>query len=170
MTTSSLLFRLPGSLGVLEITAEALAHFDANKQRRCTSREAGGQLFAVFDDKHFMRIMEATGPRRTDRRSLFGYEPDRVAEKAEIADYFARGLHFVGDWHTHRQAVPRPSATDERSMRDLVRNSYHDLPGFIMVIVGQKEFPEGIYVSFHSRAASSQLIMVDEVGGDAGGC
>lgn len=157
MINSSLFFRLPSSFGVLELAPEVLAHFEANKQRRCFSREAGGQLFATFNKPSAIKIVKATGPRLTDQRSVFGYEPDRAAEKIEIWENYAQGFHFVGDWHTHRQKVPMPSSTDNSSMSDMVQQSSHDLPGFIMVIVGQARFPEGLYISFHSRVRSVQL-------------
>lgn len=156
-----LVYQLPGSLGILELSEDVLAHFEANKQRGWLSCEAGGQLFAKIDDSGGgIRVLGVTGPRPTDRRSVFGYVPDRAAERAEIFEYYSRGLHFVGDWHTHRQPKPLPSSTDQASMRDMVRQSAHDLAGFIMIIVGQGNFPDGLYVSFHSETTSHQLVLV----------
>ena len=157
MISSSLRFQLPFASGILELTPQALTHFDRYKQNKRWSREAGGQLFATFDEPSLIKVVDVTGPRKSDRRSVFGFEPDRVAEKREIAEFFERGLHFIGDWHTHPQSIPSPSSTDERSMREMVKSSSHNLPGFIMVIVGQAEFPQGIHVSFHSRVESIHL-------------
>jgi len=160
--TTSLRFRLPAELGILEITPEVLEHFNAHKQRRLLSREAGGQLFATFAEAPAMNILEATGPRPTDKRSPYNYEPDRIPERAEIKDRYARGLHFVGDWHTHRQERPSPSRTDEHNIRELVRFSSHDLAGFVLIIIGRAAFPEGMYVSFHSKTEGTRLIPVKE--------
>lgn len=88
---------------------------------------------------------------------MLNYEPDRIAEKAEITERFARNLHFIGDWHTHRQWLPKPSGTDEHSIDELVRFSSHDLEGFILVVVGQAPVPDGLYVSFHSKTRSTVL-------------
>lgn len=115
-------------------------------------------MFASFDDPSVTMVSEITGPRDTDKRSMYNYEPDRIAEKAEIRDRFARGLHFVGDWHTHRQRIPKPSGTDEHSIRELVRFSSHDLAGFVLVVVGQAPFPDGLHVSFHSKKGSTVLV------------
>ncbi|WP_340676199.1 Mov34/MPN/PAD-1 family protein [Paraperlucidibaca sp.] len=159
---TSLIYQLPDSLGLLELSESVLAHFEANKQRNRMSCEAGGQLFAQIDNPgKRIKVVDATGPRSTDRRSIFGYVPDRVAEREEIFDSYSRGLHFVGDWHTHRQLQPLPSATDNASMREMVMQSAHDLSGFIMVIVGQACFPGGLCVSFHSKAMSHQLVLVN---------
>jgi integrative and conjugative element protein (TIGR02256 family) len=154
----SLVFRLPTGLGSLELSPQVLQHLDANRQRRLLSREAGGQLFATFEDPSIMNVVDATGPRPTDRRSLYNYQPDRIAEKAEIRDRYARGLHYMGDWHTHRQKRPTPSPTDEHNINELVRLSSHDLAGFILVIVGQASFPDGLHVSFHSKTNAIRLL------------
>lgn len=157
MTASDLAYLLPGDFGTLVIEPDVLALFAAHKQCKWLSREAGGQLFATFNDAKVTRIVEATGPRASDKRSLFGYRPNRLAEKLEIADRFAKGFHFIGDWHTHYQKLPEPSPTDEQSMRDLVRLSKHGLAGFVLIVVGQVTFPEGLHVSFHSPTATIRL-------------
>jgi hypothetical protein len=60
--------------------------------------------------------VEATGPRRTDRRTRTSSVPDRRAEQREIDDRFRRGLHFLGDWHTHPKNIPHPSGPDVASL------------------------------------------------------
>jgi integrative and conjugative element protein (TIGR02256 family) len=155
-------FEMPGDLGSLELAPAVRAHLESHKQHRFFSREAGGQLFASFGDPAVMDVVDVTGPRKTDKRSVFNYEPDRNAERAEILDRFDRGLHFVGDWHTHRQRIPEPSGTDHSSIGDMVRSSSHDLAGFILIIVGQAPFPEGLHVSFHTKSGSTTLRPVTE--------
>ena len=88
------------------------------------SAEAGGQLFARFSDAE-IRVERATGPRISDRRSRFGYVPDRRREQEEIDALHGRGLHFIGDWHTHPEPNPRPSTSDIHSIRQAVRDSKH---------------------------------------------
>jgi integrative and conjugative element protein (TIGR02256 family) len=154
----SLRFKLPADFEILELSPVVLAHCEAHKQLKWLSCEAGGQLFASFENPSVMLIVDVTGPRPTDKRSVYNYEPDRVAEQEEIKDRFSRGLHFVGDWHTHKQRIPKPSGTDERSIRELVRCSDHDLSGFILIVVGQAAFPDGLHVSFHSKSGSTTVL------------
>ena len=163
MTDKALAYSLPDDLGTVLIMPEVLAHFETHKQRRWISREAGGQLFARFDGARMVCIVEATGPRRTDKRSLFGYRPDRLAEKVEITQRYARDLHFVGDWHTHHQKYPEPSSTDEKNIGELVRLSSHGLSGFMLIVVGQEQFPKGLHVSFHSPSSSSVLTVSTQI-------
>jgi integrative and conjugative element protein (TIGR02256 family) len=145
-----IVFKLPKNLGTIEFSQATLMHFERHKQCYFFSKEAGGQLFARIVGST-IQVVEATGPRKTDKRTMFGYVPDRDAEKAEIKEKYAEGLHFVGDWHTHPQKIPRPSLTDTASMSDMVRNSSYDIDGLLMVIVGQAPFPEGLYVSFYTK-------------------
>lgn len=154
----SLEYLLPDGVGRLRFGETALAQYRRYRQSRPWHREAGGQLFATITDT-LIDVVEATGPRPGDRRSFFGFEPNRVAEQWEIAERYAHGLHFVGDWHSHRQREPYPSTTDLESMGDTVRNSEHSLKGFVLVVVGTAKPPDGLHVSFHTRSGWQQLVL-----------
>jgi integrative and conjugative element protein (TIGR02256 family) len=160
---SALAYTLPEDAGVVVFEPAVLLHLISYRQLKCLAPEAGGQLFASMDEPKVMRIVEATGPRLTDRRSLFGYHPDRKAEKLEITDRYAHGLHFVGDWHTHAQSVPRPSDTDLESMAETVAQSVYDIPGFLLVIVGRRTFSDGLHVSFHQKKGWEALSVAANV-------
>ncbi len=168
MTGASLEYLLPNDRGRLRFSPAVLAHLRDYRQLRLWHCEAGGQLFANIRDK-LIDVVEATGPRPTDRRSIFGYEPDRNAERREIKERFALGLHFVGDWHTHRQRFPEPSSTDIRSIGDTARLSDHNLAGFVLVVVGTAKFPAGLHVSFHSGSAHQVLDLISSTPADAAG-
>ena len=137
---------------------EVLNHFAAHRQLHAGDREAGGQLFARFEGSAIV-VEAATGPRATDWRSRFSFRPHRWAERREIKRMHARGLHYVGDWHTHPEALPTPSGTDVRSMAEMFRESRHDLAGFIMVIVGTAAVPEGLFVGVTDELGVSRLTL-----------
>ena len=59
---------------------------------------------------------------------------------------FKRHLHYIGDWHTHHQWAPAPSARDVAAMCALFVESTHELPGLTIVIVGRAPEPEGLFV------------------------
>lgn len=143
-----------GSSGqVLVLPEKVVQKFRRYRQMRWRQREAGGQLFARLSLSHII-IEEATGPRRTDRRTRTSYVPDRAAEQLEIDSRHGEGLHYVGDWHTHPEALPGPSGLDIASISDSVCRSKHALSGFLLVIVGQVEPPDGLFVSVHDRFGS----------------
>lgn len=148
-------YRVEPAGQVLQLTDAVLAHFALYRQtgRR---KEAGGQLFAKFDNSQ-TRIELATGPRRRDRRSYRSFTPDRTAERQEIRRQFKSGLHYVGDWHTHPEHIPKPSRTDIASLQDTFLKSRHRLASFVMIIVGREIPPQGLYVCLCSSTSSSRL-------------
>ena len=124
-------------------------------------REAGGQFFARIDEPRII-VEEATGPRRSDRRTRTSYTPNRFAEQREINSLYKRGLHYVGDWHTHPEKIPSPSLIDVRSIDDCVAKSEHSLNGFILIVVGTAEPPDGFHTSLHNGVRAIELKAVTE--------
>lgn len=144
----------------LLFTPKVLTYFQRHQQRRLFQREAGGQLFATFANNE-ITIVEATGPRRTDRRSRYSYIPDRTEEQREIVERHTLGLHFVGDWHTHPERDGRPSSTDLSSISETVRKSRHSLNGFVLVVVGYSALPASMHVSVHDGDREFELELFD---------
>lgn len=147
----SLVCDLPDNYGSLEIIPDVLNHFEQYKQTCCMSREAGGQLFVEKNGLQY-KLVVATGPRKTDKRSRYNYFPDRSAERVEIQDFFDKDLFYIGDWHTHPQNIPTPSSTDEFNFEETVRQSKDGLKIFLLFIIGTSELPNGIYVCFYSKS------------------
>jgi len=116
-------------------------------------------LFGTFDGDTTV-IEKATGPRRTDRRSRRSYRLDPDAEQREICEMHACGLHYVGDRHTHPQRVPEPSDLDTGSMTECFLKSEHQLNGFVLVVAGTADFPDGLQVCLVSgRGDPIELLM-----------
>jgi integrative and conjugative element protein (TIGR02256 family) len=103
--------------------------------------------------------VEATGPRHSDKRGRYSYVPDRQAEQKEIVERHKRGLHFVGDWHTHPEASPKPSPADIASITHSFKKSVHSLNAFVLVIVGLDEGAKGIHVSLHDGSSVIELLL-----------
>ena len=153
MAGEDLAFAADGLRLTIIVTKPVLDTFDAHRQRRCFSREAGGQLFAHVAGSTWT-VINATGPRTGDRRGRFHFWPDRGSEQAEIYAHHDRGLEYVGDWHTHPEHLPTPSPDDRASMTSVVGESVHHFPGFLMCIVGRSAFPAGLWVSFHALSGA----------------
>ncbi|NNM73840.1 Mov34/MPN/PAD-1 family protein [Enterovirga aerilata] len=134
----------------VRIESGPVALFEAHRQTRFYHREAGGQLFGNVGRTRWT-VSHATGPDQRDRRSRFGFRPDRGREQQEIEAYHAHGFDYLGDWHTHPENVPKPSERDLLSIDEIVRRSTHHLPGFLLCIVGRLDFPSGIWLSFHDQ-------------------
>jgi integrative and conjugative element protein (TIGR02256 family) len=152
-----------GSSGqMLVITDSVLRHFSVHSQMEPWHFEGGGQLFAVVSPLELW-ICEATGPRPTDKRSRFRYKPDRKAEQAEIKEAHTRKLQYVGDWHTHPEAMPHPSPTDYSNMSDCFRKSKHFLNAFILIIVGNGELPQSLHLSLHDQNGYLEQLEIGEL-------
>jgi len=127
------------------LTDNCISELLRHRQSSGSSRENGGQLFARFVQDG-IQVEVATVTRGFSRRTRFGFWPDRKAEQADINQLFERGLHYIGDWHTHPEEVPSPSATDKLKMQEIFRNSRHELPFMLMAIVGQAALPQGLFL------------------------
>lgn len=135
----------PGGAAIV-FTSEVLIIFDRFRQRSHHDKEAGGQLFAKFIGADTI-IVKATGPKLLDRRWRTRFEPSRWLQRREVRRNRDRGLHFVGDWHTHPEVGPRPSSLDLQSMKDSFFNSRHELRNFVLVVVGTVAGSAGLYVT-----------------------
>jgi len=146
----SLYYRAGKGTQEIVLHPDVLQHFLKNRQTSKTAAEVGGQLFAEFSPGAVC-IGVATGPVEEDKRGRFWFSPNETKQNAEIQKLFKERLHFVGDWHTHPEQIPSPSGTDIKSMKDCFIKSRHQLQSFVMVIVGQADFPTGLWVSLHNK-------------------
>jgi integrative and conjugative element protein (TIGR02256 family) len=136
---------------------QVLEGFSHLRQTKMSQPEAGGQLFASITGNNIF-VSDITGPRETDKRFRFLYIPDRKSEQEEIAVRFERGLHYVGDWHTHPEPTSKPSSQDLQSMRECFRKSRHQLNAFLLVIVGSATIPKSLHISLHSGSEVVALL------------
>jgi integrative and conjugative element protein (TIGR02256 family) len=151
-----MIYRIADSGQRIIFTELVLERFAKYRQTRWWHREAGGQLFARLALPEIV-IAEATGPRRSDWRTRYSYQPNRRAEQREITARHPLGLHFIGDWHTHPEDLPVPSPRDEKSMREAFTESHHGLNGFVLAIVGRLAFPEGLAVWLYNGGSKLPL-------------
>ena len=156
MQAKPLTYSLRQDFQKLTFEAQVLKHFQKFKQLLPEDLEAGGQLFATFKANE-VSVKVATGPYKEDRRKKFSFWPIRKKSQQDISQLFDNGLHYIGDWHTHPQEIPIASSQDNFSMRDKYIKSQHELKTFVMVIVGQNSFPEGLWVSIHDKDFMKKL-------------
>lgn len=149
-------FKIDNTILTVELSDSVLAHLNKHAQHTDESPEAGGQLFAnITNNGSHWFVSSATGPRPSDKRSRFFFKPDRRLERREIHAEFEQGRNYIGDWHTHPQQTPQPSASDTRSMREIFEKSIHQLPGILMIIIGTHPPPDGVWISMHSNQGTS---------------
>jgi integrative and conjugative element protein (TIGR02256 family) len=146
----------PGGPGIL-VADRVLATLLRHRQSTPGAMEAGGQLFARFDGTE-TNVVEATGPTPFDHRGRFFFHPSRLFQRLEIRNCYKKGLHFVGDWHTHPQSYPRPSSEDRKSIHDCFLKSRHDLLAFVLIVVGTADPPSGLHVGLYDGCTETILV------------
>jgi integrative and conjugative element protein (TIGR02256 family) len=116
--------------------------------------ESGGQMFGKIDGWNIV-VSEVTGPRRKDVRSRTSFVFDVESANAEIADRFARGSHYLGDWHTHPESSPQPSSQDKQNAARMFKTA-GSRPFFLMVIAGGNDS----YVALHTAKTFVRLAKI----------
>ena len=110
----------------------------ANRQRGRFAREKGGLLFAKSNQSAELLVSEASPPNKRDRSRRHALTLDPVRTKSEIENANARGLWFVGYWHTHPQPIPSISLDDIRAFSNNLRCDRIGIKALLAVIVGNQ--------------------------------
>jgi integrative and conjugative element protein (TIGR02256 family) len=119
--------------------------------------ESGGLLFAEFYlPKIFVK--KASMPNKTDYRSRHEFKPDQVMQQKTINVYFRKGLHYIGEWHTHPEKCPVPSVVDITSMQDTFIASRHELNYFLLIIVGNKISDGMFWIGLQNASKTIDLL------------
>lgn len=119
------LWRFPERGCAVQIPGEVLAAM-RKMAASAKPRETGGTLIGHYSEDYRMALMthalEAkTGARK--ERSRFYRPPDDVDSQLAQAYERSGGLtHYLGEWHTHPEAVPIPSSTDLSTLGGLARS------------------------------------------------
>lgn len=119
---------------------QVLAVFWKYRQRFFWQLESGGILLGRRRGRH-LEVLAATEPSSHDKRSTYSFlrEAEGHAEVAQQA--WLRGerqIDYLGEWHTHPQAIPIPSVMDRAEWRKLVQQR-SEMMTLLTVVVGTKE-------------------------------
>ncbi len=144
-------FALPGAEWRLQFDEATVSMLQGKKQRWSRSKESVGQLFTNDLTASTIVISRSTLLKaRHASWSSVTFNPIEAMRQRQ--DLLQQGLYCIGLWHTHPEATPTPSGTDERLAADHARAAISVLNGFAFVIVGNRPFPDGWYVGFHDTA------------------
>lgn len=127
----------------VRVSTDVAAIWAMHRQKRW-QKERGGQLFAIGEPDGAVRLVLATPPHRDDRAGWTWLELDPTRCAHEIARENARGLRYVGTWHTHPQIVPHISSTDIAALSMSGRINKNLLPSCLAVIVGNSGASNGV--------------------------
>lgn len=151
MSSSAFAYRIPNAAWSLEFSAAALTVFKEHVQKGWPSQEAVGQLYTRDLTTPVITVDRATVLKPAWASfARVCFDPKKVA--AERTALFNQGLHCLGFWHSHPEAVPGPSDDDKELAADHARVAQGTLSGLVFVIVGNATFPLGLGVWIHDGA------------------
>lgn len=124
----------------IKIGLRALSGMLDFTQHDATSREAGGVLLGRFllEDDNVV-VDHITIPTPADKRTRFRFFRSRSAHQKRISESWAlsRGTcNYLGEWHTHPEDDPRPSAHDIENWKSKLANDQYDSKFLFFIIIG----------------------------------
>ena len=129
----------------VKIAATVLDYLNESRQKWCTAREAGGQLFGKVD-ADIVLVDGVSGPYKGDTRSRYLYRSNPIAAQAAIDEFAERGFNYLGEWHTHPEVVAEASGADRRTIRIIMEQSILRLSSILMLIQGTRARQDGLSV------------------------
>jgi len=120
--------------------------------------ESGGLLFAEFRLPEII-VKKISIPNKNDYRNRYEYKPDQIMQQRIINSYFKKGLHYIGEWHTHPEKIPKPSIIDIISMKDTFIRSKHELNYFLLMIVGNEISENMFWIGIQNENKTVDLLI-----------
>ncbi len=148
MIDESLIYRIPAATWSLKLPGSAIKQLMSHAQRRLWSKESVGQLYSE-DLAAGVVCVDAITKLRSRWSSYTGVKLDIAAVTDERAQFFTKGLHCLGFWHSHPEPFPAPSQEDIAMAADHARAGQQIFAGIVFIIVGTAAPPDGIGVWVH---------------------
>lgn len=128
--------------GTVVLGEGALEIFDRYRQRNRTAPEAGGVLLGRFvQGTSDIIVDDATPPGDGDTASRFTFRRSRRRAQAIVAQVWRESggtRNYLGEWHTHPEDAPSPSAVDLANWQRIVATARYEQNSLFFVIVGLK--------------------------------
>src|SRR5579862_3615404 len=118
---------------VAEEVVETITAFSGPSENK---KEAGGILLGFYRGPH-VQIVHCTSPLPGDRRLWNFFDRSDPGHQGEALKHWrdsGRTMNYVGEWHTHPEAVPTPSFVDRRTWRKIARR--HTIGPLVFAIRG----------------------------------
>ena len=159
MTCSPLNYRIHGASWTLELSSKSVCKLLSYAQRRMWSKESVGQLYTPDPGAKVVKITEIS-KLISSWSSYSGVRFNIKAMENERAEYFDKGLHCVGIWHSHPEEIPSPSSTDKILAADHALAGSAQYAGLVFLIVGTAAAEKGIGVWVHDGETIYQAELI----------
>ena len=128
-----------------EIKQEVVNDLKSNAQRE--GNELCGVLMGAQVGEKLYRISKISPP-CVKKHTRCGCERDAVMANHFIEEDFNQSEYtrfYIGEWHTHPEDNPTPSAIDYNSIKDNYQTASLVVPFLVMIIVGTESFHISVY-------------------------
>ena len=106
-----------------------------------------GVLMGSYIGNNRYRINKISPP-CTQKNTHYSCERNAAMANLFIAEDYKQSEHtrfYIGEWHTHPESTPTPSAVDYRSIKNIYQTASLVTPFIFMIIVGTKTFHISVY-------------------------
>lgn len=107
--------------------------------RRAHPRETGSILVGHYPPSLACAVVTATLPAPRDSRAgprWFERGVRGLQARLDALWHAQRRAYYLGEWHYHPSAVPRPSATDNAQMRRIADDPDYRCPEPLLLLIG----------------------------------
>jgi len=122
---------------ILKISGKVIKTFEKYEQKENRSESGGILLGHVARD--YVMITEAATPNRFDFRTIITFIRAKIPAQLRINKAWKKSsgtLIYLGEWHTHRETNPTPSAQDKKMMLKSLRETKMEIDFLYLIIVG----------------------------------
>jgi integrative and conjugative element protein (TIGR02256 family) len=98
--------------------------------------ETGGMLVGHSRADGAFVITEVLPAPPDSKATRTTFQRGRVGVDNQLARCWVRGDRYIGEWHLHPSAAPRPSSTDKRTLKAIADDANYDCPAPLLLVVG----------------------------------
>lgn len=123
----------PQSRRLIYIHADVIKLIDQYRQTKSSTTEAGGILLGKRRGVHF-EIIYATEPQSNDIRCRNKFIRSSEGHQEIANEHWIRSdgeINYLGEWHTHPEALPQPSKIDLKEWQ--LKVTEHAVPLVFMI-------------------------------------
>lgn len=108
-----------------------------------TKSEAGGILLGYYIDQNNFSVTDISVPSPKDKRSRYNFYRSKLGGQKVVNRFFQKSKGkkiYLGEWHTHPEYYPNPSALDRKSIMGQMKNGRLNSDKIFSIILGEKGF------------------------------
>ncbi len=127
----------------LVLSGRAAKEMSRFRQLKHIDPEAGGVLLGrILRESDDVIVDDVTQPAARDRSSRFNFFRSKTSTQPAVDLAWATSdgtCIYLGEWHTHPEDDPHPSARDTSNWRTILRTAKFEQPWLFFLIVGRQQ-------------------------------